>query len=54
MKDLYQVEYYTKSGSRVGLQISAYCSQDVLNYIEKMPDYSMLASYPERIYSNYS
>ena len=49
MMDKYQVEYYTTNGSRVGLQISAYCSQDVINYVEKMPDFNMLASYPEKL-----
>ena len=49
MTDLYKVEYYTQNGTKIGLQISAYCSQDVLNYIEKMPDYYMLATFPERI-----
>ena len=52
MMDKFQVEYWTTNGTRVGLQIAAYCSQDVLNYIEKMPDYNMLASFPERIDTN--
>jgi hypothetical protein len=50
--DTYHVEYWTKNGTRVGLQISAYCSQDVLNYVEKMPDYDILAQFPEKVSSN--
>lgn len=52
MMDTYQVEYWTKNGRRVGMQFSAYCSQDVINYAERMPDFDMLASYPEKISSN--
>ena len=52
MMDTYQVEYWTKNGSRVGLQVAAYCSQDVINYIEKMPEYDQLASFPEKINTN--
>ena len=52
MMDFYRVEYWTTSGNKVGLQLSAYCSQDVLNYIEKLPDYNALASFPEKINTN--
>lgn len=52
MTDTYHVEYFTKDGTRVGLQVSAYCSQDVINYIEQMPSFNMLASYPDKIASN--
>ena len=49
MMDTYHVEYYTKDGSRVGMQVSAYCSQDVIRYIEKMPNFDYVVSYPDRI-----
>ena len=47
--DTYHVEYYTKDGTRVGMQISAYCSQDALKYAEQMPNYDQLASYPDKV-----
>lgn len=50
--DTYHVEYYTKDGMRVGMQVSAYCSQDALNYAQQMPNFEMLASYPDKISSN--
>lgn len=51
MMDTYHMEYYTKDGRRVGVQISAYCSQDVINYAEQLPNYDYMASYPEKIQS---
>ncbi len=51
MMDTYHMEYYTKDGRRVGVQISAYCSQDVINYAEQLPNYNYMASYPEKIRS---
>ena len=50
--DTYHVEYWTKDGTRIGMQVSAYCSQDVINYVEQMPNFNMLASYPDKISSN--
>ena len=50
--DTYHVEYWTKDGTRVGVQISAYCSQDAQRYAEQMPNFDMLASYPDKISSN--
>ena len=50
--DTYHVEYWTKEGTRVGMQISAYCSQDVINNAQQMPNFEMLASYPDKIQSN--
>jgi hypothetical protein len=47
--DTYHVEYWTKDGTRVGLQISAYCSQDVIKYAEQMPNFNMIASFPDKI-----
>ena len=52
MMDKFHVEYWTKDGSRVGMEIAAYCSQDVINYAEQMPNFYQLASYPEKIDSN--
>ena len=39
MMDTYHVEYYTKDGQRVGVQISAYCSQDVIDYAKQLPSF---------------
>ena len=50
--DTYHVEYWTKDGTRVGVQISAYCSQDAQRYAEQMPNFDMLASLPDMISSN--
>ena len=47
--DTYKVEYYTTDGKRMGMQFSAYCSQDVIKYVEQMPNFSMIASFPEKI-----
>ena len=52
MMDKFHVEYWTKDGSRVGMEISAYCSQDVIRYAEQMPNYDQLASYPDKISSD--
>ena len=49
--DTYHVEYWTKDGTRVGMQVSAYCSQDVINYAKELPNFDMLASFPEKIAS---
>ena len=49
--DTYMVEYWTKDGTRVGIQVSAYCSQDAIRYAEQMPNFDMLASFPEKIAS---
>lgn len=50
--DTYHVEYWTKDGTRVGMQISAYCSQDAIRYAEQMPNFDQLASYPDNISSD--
>ena len=42
--DTYHVEYWTKDGTRVGMQVSAYCTRRT--YAEQMPNFDMLASYP--------
>ena len=47
--DTYVVEYYTKDGSRIGVQIQAYSSYDAQRYAEQMPNFEMLAKFPERI-----
>lgn len=51
--DTYVVEYYTKDGIRTGVQVQAYSSYDAQRYAEQMPNYDMLASFPEKITSNY-
>jgi hypothetical protein len=50
--DTYVVEYYTKDGTRTGIQIQAYSSYDAQRYAEQMPNYDMLASFPEKVNSN--
>lgn len=49
MMDTYQVEFYTKDGQRIGMQVSAYSSYDVQKYIEKMPNYNYMVAFPEKI-----
>ena len=53
MMDTYVVEYYTKDGSRVGVQVQAYSSYDAQRYAEQMPNYETMASFPEKIKSGY-
>lgn len=49
MMDTYVVEFFTKDGSRVGVQVQAYSSYDAQKYAEQMPNYNYLASFPEKI-----
>ena len=51
--DTYQVEFFAKDGTRVGIQVAAYSSYDAQKYAEKMPNYSCLASFPEKININH-
>jgi hypothetical protein len=51
MMDTYQVEYYTKDGRRVGVQVAAYCAYDAQKYAEEMPNFNYHASYPEKVRS---
>lgn len=53
MMDTYLVEYYTTEGKRIGVQVSAYCSYDAEQYARKMPDFSYLVTFPEKIRSGY-
>lgn len=53
MMDTYQVEYWTTDGTRVGVQISAYSAYDAQRYAEQMPNFEVMASYPEKLTSNY-
>lgn len=46
MMDTYHVEFFTKDGQRVGVQVAAYSSYDALNY-------DHLASFFEKIKSGY-
>ena len=52
MMDTYIVEYYTKDGTRTGVQVQAYSSYDAQRYAEQMPNFDMLASFPEKISSS--
>jgi len=51
MQDKWHIEWFTKDGKRVGMDFSAYCSQDVINYAEQMPSYYQLADYPTKVES---
>ena len=51
--DTYQVEFYTTDGTRMGKQVQAYSSYDAQRYVENMPNYNMLASFPTKISDNY-
>ena len=53
MMDTYQVEYFTKEGTRVGMQVQAYSSYDAQKFVESMPNYDVLASFPDKISNNY-
>ena len=53
MMDTYRIEYYTKDGRRIGIQISAYSSVDAQRYAEQMPNYDYMVSYPEKVISGY-
>lgn len=53
MMDTYQVEFYTKDGQRVGVQVMAYSSHDAEKYAQQMPNFNYLASFPEKISSNF-
>ena len=53
MMDTYLVEFYTKDGRKVGVQVSAYTAGDARKYAEQMPNYNYMASYPERINVSY-
>ena len=50
--DTYQVEFFTKDGQRVGVQVSAYSSYDAQRYAEQMPNYNYMASFPEKVHTN--
>lgn len=49
MMNTYQVEFYTKDGRRVGLQIAAYSEYEAKRYAEQMPNYSYLVMYPQKV-----
>ena len=53
MMDTYIVEYFTKDGSRIGVQIQAYSSYDAQRYAEAMPNFDHHAKFPERIASGW-
>ena len=45
----YYVEYWTTTGQRVGITISAQCGLDAKLYAEKMPDFRTLVNYPKEV-----
>lgn len=52
MMDNYQVEFYTKDGKRIGVQVSAYSSYDAQKYAEQMPNYDYMVGFPEKTSSS--
>ena len=53
MMDTYYVEYFTKDGTRMGVQVSAYSSYDAQRYAEGLPNFSHHAKFPEKIASGF-
>ncbi len=53
MLDTYHVEYYTKDGSRVGINLQAYSSYDIERYVKELPNYNLMASFPEKINTSF-
>jgi len=51
--DTYYVEYFTKDGSRMGMQVSAYSSYDAQRYAENLPNFDHHAKFPEKIASGW-
>lgn len=51
--DTYYVEYFTKDGSRMGMQVSAYSSYDAQRYAEALPNFDYHARFPEKIASGF-
>ncbi len=49
--DTYYVEYYNRSNNKIGIRVSAYSSYDAQRFVEGMPDYYMLATFPQRVES---
>lgn len=47
--DTYYVEYFTADGTRVGIPVSAYSSYDAQRFAEQMPNFNMIASFPDKI-----
>ena len=52
--DTYYVEYFTKEGSRMGMQVCAYSSYDAQRYAENLPNFEQHAKFPEKIASGYN
>lgn len=42
----FKVEYWTNSGRRVGMTISAFTALDAKLYAESLPDFDRMANYP--------
>ena len=51
--DTYYVEYFTRDGSRMGMQVSAYSSYDAQRYAEALPNFDYHAKFPERLASGF-
>ena len=45
----YYVEYYTQSGQRVGMTISAITPLEAVVYARKLPDFKCLVNYPVEV-----
>ena len=49
MMKQYYVEFWTKSGQRVGLTVSADNGLEAKTYAEKFPDFQTLVYYPKEV-----
>ena len=47
MMKMYYVSYWTQSGQKVGMNISAYSALDAKMYAEHLPDFKTLCNYPQ-------
>lgn len=45
----YYVEYYTQSGQKVGMTISALNATEAVIFARRLPDFRTLVSYPQEV-----
>ena len=45
----YYVSYWTVSGQKVGMNVSAYSALDAKMYAEKLPDFKSMCNYPQAV-----
>ena len=49
MMKMYYVSYWTQSGQKVGMNVSAYSALDAKMYAEHLPDFKTLCNYPQAV-----